>query len=190
MHVRKLNNLLPLLMAAAAVIPAANATEVISPAVHQGYTLITQRSYVQAIAVLNRAVRLNPSDAAARRYLAVALNQTGNSIKAAQQMELVIRLEPGIASDCALIGDMYLLCGETARAVTRYKEGILLSPESAHCRCGLAAAYAAAGDCANARATCIDGLKICRDAAARKRLAQILGDTGPARQTVAPDARG
>lgn len=190
MRVLNLNHLIPLLLAAAAVLPAANATEAVSPSVQQGYTLITKRSYSQAIAVLNQAVRLNPRDAAARRYLAVALNQTGNSNKAAQQMELVIRLEPGNASDCALLGDMYLLCGDFASAVARYKAGILLSPDSPQCRCGLATAYAAAGDCANAKAACIDGLKVCRDVVARKRFVQILADMGPAKQTVAPDDRG
>lgn len=189
MRVLKLNKLL-LLLLSCAIAQSVQASEVVSPSVQQGYDLIVKRAYSKAIVVLSDAVRLNPGDASARRYLAVALNQTGNSAKAVQQMELVIRLEPGKASDCAMLGEMYLLCGESTRAIARYKEGISFSPDSAQCRSGLATAYVAAGDGVRAKATCLEGLKVCRDVVARKRFAQILAELDASKQTAAPDARG
>ncbi len=162
-----------------------------SPAVLQGYEFLTKRSYSQAISVLSGAVRANPRDVMARRYLGVALHQSGMSGAGAQQLEMVVRLEPGNANDLALLADMYLLSGEHSRAISTFKGCLSLSPANEQARCGLARAYYGAGDSANARNACIDGLKTCRNSGARKQLVRILGDLRTEeRQTIEADSRG
>lgn len=162
-----------------------------SASVLQGYDLLAKHSYSQAISVLTGAVRANPRDAMARRYLGIALHHAGNSTSGAQQMEIAIRLEPGNANDLAALAEMYLLSGEHIKAISSYRSCLTMAPANEQARCGLAKAYYGAGDAANARSTCIDGLRCCRNSNTRKQLSRILGNLRDSeRPAVEADARG
>lgn len=166
----------------------ANAGEPPSAVLADGYTLLTHKSYTRAIPVLVKALRINPRDVGARRYLAYAFHKIGMSTIAAKQMEIVICSDPGNANDRAAVGVMYLLSGESLRAIEAFKHCLVIDACHEQARYGLARAYLSAGDSVHANSVCMDALRGRGREKMRKPYLQILNYTRTSIRTV--DARG
>jgi Flp pilus assembly protein TadD len=123
---------------------------------------------------LVEAVRANPGDLNLRRQLAQALLSRGLTVKAAEQMQGVIRVAGQNAGDLCLLADAARYSGNLSSAVQSYKQALSLSPMCGKAWVGLSLAYATAGDYQTAFNTCNHGLSQIADLAGRQELTNTM----------------
>lgn len=143
--------------------------------VEKGCDQINNGNYSSAIVTLSQAVRSNPSDLDARRYLCSALLKNGNAKAASQQLEAIIKFAPGNNSDLCMLGEAYVQCGESQNAVSTYKQAVRNAPASSQARRGLARALVAAGDFVTAKSVISETLRTSSDAQLRNDCIELLG---------------
>ena len=140
---------------ATAQAPAATPTTVAAPTtaaaptgaspLQIGYQMLALGDYPKAIRVLLAALRSNPNDVAARRYLAHALVRSGSNSMAVEQFGVVEQLQPLEATDQAALGDAQRSLGNLKAAVAAYTKAVESDPQLEVGWAGLARTYAAAG---------------------------------------------
>lgn len=152
----------------------ANAADIPSPFVSKGLEQMNRGNYNFAVDCFSKAIRQNPSDIDARRYLSASLLKMGMAKAASTQLELIIKYAPGTLNDRCMLADAYLNCGEAAQSVEQYKTALKSEPSSTLARVGLAKALMATGDWAAARSIAIDTIHMSADPRVRSSCAQIL----------------
>ena len=162
------------LLLATALSHSVNAQSVGSPLLQKGCEQLSRGNYSLAISTLTQAVRSNPSDLNARRYLCAALLRNGMAKAASQQMEVLVKFAPGNASDLGLLADCYMQCGETQLALERYKQAYTADSSNWNVKHGLAKALVATGDKKAARIVIVDILRTNPDARMRSECMQML----------------
>lgn len=110
-----------------------------------GVALINLDRFEEAIAFLERYVSLAPADHNGRRFLGIALMNTGNQARAARLFRnlTVDRPEDPLAQ--TLLGTAYLEMGDNERAHRHLQEAVGLAPDSADARLNLGLARLALG---------------------------------------------
>lgn len=158
----------------------------------KGYDQLRRKEYSNAATTFSQAVRNNPQDLQARRYLAAALTRSGQSKAAAQQLQMITQNDPGKAYDQAALGEAYLLWGKTKLAVTSYNEALKLDPSLDSARLGLAQSLLALNQTTKAKQVCLEGLRITASSSLRLQFKDVLGrikqlESGPnAESTLKP----
>jgi tetratricopeptide (TPR) repeat protein len=134
--------------------------------IKEGNAQLTAGNANRAVALLERAVRINDTDAPARRALAHALQAAGNRNDAISQLESVLRLDQTNAGDARALGDELVRVNRMPEAIEAYKRCLQLFPDDIPATCALARAYAATGAGDKAKLVCQEGLKNAGNAAA------------------------
>ncbi|MFC0250945.1 XrtA/PEP-CTERM system TPR-repeat protein PrsT [Massilia consociata] len=111
---------------------------------------LAKRQFKQAIASLEAALKVNPSNAAALNNLAWAYQQENDAraLPTAEQAYKLANKEPAIMDT---LGWILVQKGDTARGVELLRKAVSLSPDAGDIRYHLAAGLAKAGDKAGAR---------------------------------------
>ena len=131
-----------------------------SPYAILGIMQVVDRRYDEAIASAQRAIALGPGDAAAHIALAYVQMFAGNHDEAATAVETALRLDPNLPPiDREIAGRVYLLRGDTAKAIEVLERTRDDAPNAADFQITLAAAYARAGRLSDAKAAIAAGLR-------------------------------
>ncbi|WP_271023662.1 tetratricopeptide repeat protein [Rhizobium sp. RCAM05973] len=132
-----------------------------SPYAILGIMQVVDRRYEEAIASAERAVALSPGDAAAQIALGYVQLFASNHVEASAAVESALRLDPNLSAiDREITGLVFLLKGDSARAVETLERVRDDAPEVSEFRIVLAAAYARANRLPEARAAVADGLQL------------------------------
>jgi tetratricopeptide (TPR) repeat protein len=142
--------------------------------VAKGCDLINRGDYNGAVSVLTLAVRQNPSDLEARRYLCRAFIGAGAARQAVQQLEAVIKVAPNNPADYTMIAEAYFQMGDTKKSIAYYKQAIQVDSSYAGARLGLARAFLASGDTGSAGSVCYESLKTRQDAQTRQQFIDLI----------------
>ena len=132
-----------------------------SPYAILGIMQVVDRRYEEAITSAERAVALSPGDAAAQIALGYVQLFASNRAEASAAVESALRLDPDLSAiDREIAGLVFLLKGDSARAVDTLERVRDEAPEVSEFRIVLAAAYARANRLPEARAALADGLQL------------------------------
>lgn len=132
-----------------------------SPYAILGIMQVVDRRYEEAAASAERAVALGPGDAAAQIALGYVKLFSGKHDEASAAVETALRLDPNLsAMDREIAGLVFLLNGDTARAVETLERVRDDAPEVSEFRIVLAAAYARANRLPEAQASLAEGLQL------------------------------
>jgi adenylate cyclase len=132
-----------------------------SPYAILGIMQVVDRRYEEAIASAQRAVALGPGDAAAQIALGYVELFSGKHDEASAAVETALRLDPNLsAMDREIAGLVFLLKGDTARAVETFERVRDDAPEVSEFRIMLAAAYARANRLPEAKVSIAEGLQL------------------------------
>ena len=132
-----------------------------SPYAILGIMQVVDRRYEEAITSAERAVALSPGDAAAQIALGYVQLFASNHAEASAAVESALRLDPNLSAiDREIAGLVFLLKGDSARAVDTLERVRDEAPEVSEFRIVLAAAYARANRLPEARAALADGLQL------------------------------
>lgn len=156
--------------------------------VARGYAQLAKGETIEAIKTLTQVLHTNPKDTQARRYLAAALIRANQGQEGLQQIQYVIKLEPGQQSDQVTLGEAYYACGKYDEAILCLQKVVSQNPYLDAARIDLINAYMASRRMANANQTCLEGIQAARSIEARNhyyRLMQVIrnreeNDTLPA----------
>lgn len=150
------------------------AAESASSLVQRGVDQLSRGTYDQAVITFSKAVKADPSDLQARRYLCSAMLRSGQATAAAQQLELITKFAPGNNSDMCLLAEAYLHCGEMDKSVECYKKVLRNEPCDTTAKYGLTRALLAVGDVAGARDLALNTMRSTSNVKIRNGCAQIL----------------
>ena len=132
-----------------------------SPYAILGIMQVVDRRYEEAIASAKRAVALGPGDAEAQIALGYVQLFAGNHAEAAAAVETALKLDPNLSPiDREVAGLVFLLQGDTAKAIETLERTRDDAPAVGDFRITLAAAYARAGRLPDAQAAIADGLRL------------------------------
>lgn len=109
-----------------------------------GDWLMQQQRYEQAVAVLERALALNPNYAAALNDVAYGYADTGNFEKAFAAMDRYVALEPDQPNPHDSYGEILRMAGKLDAALEQYKLSIRIDPNFGS-EVGVADTYALMG---------------------------------------------
>ena len=132
-----------------------------SPYAILGIMQVMDRRYDEAIASAKRAVAIGPGDAEAQIALGYVQLFAGNHAEAAAAVETALKLDPNLSPiDREIAGLVFLLQGDTAKAIETLERTRDDAPAVGGFRITLAAAYARAGRLQDAKAAIADGLRL------------------------------
>lgn len=146
-----------LYMVAAVSMPQANAQDV-------------QKS----LGSLITAAKKNPNDLTLRREIAKAMIGKGLTVKAAEQIQMIINVAGPNADDLTLLGDALRYSADYAGCIQAYNKALTIAPLNTTALSGLSLAYASSGQTAKAISICRTGLRQTSDARGRQQLAETL----------------
>jgi tetratricopeptide (TPR) repeat protein len=127
--------------------------------VQAGYAQMRSGNNERAVVLLERAVRVNPNDASARRYLAHTFLATGDTDNAIAQFQMVDKLGKPNADDIKALADALAQTSRKEEAIAAYNRCLQMRPDDVQSRCSLARLYEAAGFLNKAREVCLEGMK-------------------------------
>jgi tetratricopeptide (TPR) repeat protein len=130
----------------------------------QGYKQLRTADYAGAVRSLTEAVKANPADMTARRYLCKAWIECGMTPQAIQQIEVIRKSDPGKASDQILLGDAYYRAGEMEKSTAVYMDLVRQQPMLELAQVGLIKGLLGQGLNEQAEPYCIRLLQTSRDA--------------------------
>lgn len=140
----------------------------------RGVDQMSRGNYDQAVITFSKAVKCDPSDFQARRYLCSALLKNGQATAASQQLEVITKFAPGNNSDMSLLAEAYLHCGECEKAVECFKKVLRIDPSDTTAKYGLTRGLLATGDIAGARDLALHTMRNTTNQKIRSGCAQIL----------------
>jgi tetratricopeptide (TPR) repeat protein len=124
-----------------------------------GYKQLREGNNERATALLAKAVRLNPNDANARRYLAHALMANGDTENAIAMLKAIVAINPDNTADSIALGEQLVKSGRVEDAIDTYSKTLTADKHNVKARCALARAYMSAGFKQKAKDVCEDGIK-------------------------------
>lgn len=145
-----------------------------NPQVARAYAQLASGDARQAILILMQVLQTNPKDTQARRYLAAALIRANQSQEGLQQIQYVIKMEPGQESDQITLGEAYYSCGNYNEAIACLQKVVSQNPYSDAARIDLINAYMANRQLTYANQTCLEGLHAARTLQARNHYYRLL----------------
>jgi cytochrome c-type biogenesis protein CcmH/NrfG len=128
----------------------------------------------QSLDALIKAVRQNPSDLALRRDMAKAMIARGQTVRAAEQIQLMINTGAATAEDWMTLGEALRYSAKYPQAIEAYTHCLRLNPMSAEALGGMAMAYAGGGQYVRALSLIRTGLSQTSDAQSRQYLTSTL----------------
>ncbi|RVB77447.1 MULTISPECIES: tetratricopeptide repeat protein [unclassified Mesorhizobium] len=132
-----------------------------SPYALLGIMQVIDRHYDEAIASAKRAVAIGPGDAGSHIALGYVQLFAGNHAEAANAVETALKLDPNLPPmDREIAGLVFLLHGDTAKAIETLERTRDDAPADGGFRILLAAAYARAGRLQDAKAAIAEGLRV------------------------------
>lgn len=132
-----------------------------SPYALLGIMQVIDRHYDEAIASAKRAVAIGPGDAGSHIALGYVQLFAGNHAEAANAVETALKLDPNLPPmDREIAGLVFLLRGDTAKAIETLERTRDDAPADGGFRILLAAAYARAGRLQDAKAEIAEGLRV------------------------------
>lgn len=127
----------------------------------------------EAVQRLTQVIKQQPADMEARRKIAESFIKIGLSVRAAEQMQIVLQFGQRSVDDYLLLADAQKYAGKYSDSIRTYQEVLNQSPANAKALCGIAACYMLSGDTNTATRTCHMGLKQV-DAAGKRELNEVL----------------
>ncbi len=126
-----------------------------------GYIYLYQRQYEQALAAMERAVALAPTEAGALAGLALTLSSMGRTEEARDAAAQALRLKPEFADDhLASVGTAYAVGGRYEEARAPLQRILRRYPKFLPAHLMLAAVYSELGQAAEARAEAAEVLRL------------------------------
>jgi tetratricopeptide (TPR) repeat protein len=159
---------------------SAGATREAQRCAMDGVRLVQRGRVADGIALLRRAVQLNPRVAAAHHDLGGALIVAGRLEEAAEAFAAAIRLNPGFTSAHLALAQIFDALGQEAKAMASYRAAVALRP-------ALDAAQFRLGDLYLARGLRVEAAAAFR-AAAKAAAGTLTAQLGEARALEALDA--
>jgi TolB-like protein/Flp pilus assembly protein TadD len=150
----------------AQALAAAQRVLALNDAAPWGYTLLGdvylwQKQYDQALAEMERAVALAPTDAGSYAALAVVLSSMGRTEETLEAAAQALRLKPFTADDhLASVGTAYAVAGRYAEAVAPLQRYLSHYPNILPAHLTLAVVYSELGKEAEARAEAAEVLRL------------------------------
>jgi tetratricopeptide (TPR) repeat protein len=117
-----------------------------------GVRLMERARHVEAVAVLQRSLSLNPAVAEVQRHLGAALIAAGRPDQAVGALTNAIRLDPSFAMAHLSLGFAFEALGYLEKAIARYRDAVTLEPNLFGAHLGLGGLYQACGFRAEAAA--------------------------------------
>lgn len=128
--------------------------------INDGYSAYKRGDYLTAVPTLEQAVKMNPKDVRARRYLAYAYKQADQLGEAAGQFDALYPLGALGPQDTVIYIDMLMGSGQQDKAIKIIEDAIAKNPTSQILYLHLANCQVTRGESANAVATCTRGIAI------------------------------
>jgi adenylate cyclase len=129
--------------------------------IYLGYIYLYQQQYDQALAEVERAVALAPTEAGSYAALAEVLSRMGRSEDALEAAAQALRLKPlMVDSHLDSVGAAYATAGRPEEAITPLKQYLTRYPNILPAHLMLAAVYSEVGRGAEARAEATEVLRI------------------------------
>lgn len=128
--------------------------------INDGYSAYKRGDYLTAVPTLEQAVKMNPKDVRARRYLAYAYKQGDQLGEAAGQFDALYPLGALGPQDTVIYIDMLMGSGQQDKAIKIIEDAIAKNPTSQILYLHLANCQVTRGESANAVATCTRGIAI------------------------------
>jgi len=126
-----------------------------------GYIYLYQQQYDQALAEMERAVALAPTDAGSYTGLAEVLSHMGRTEEALAAVAQALRLKPFMADGhLASVGTAYAVAGHYAEARAPLQRFLSRYPNRLDIHLMLAAVYSELGQAAEARAEATEVLRL------------------------------
>jgi Flp pilus assembly protein TadD len=151
-----------------------------------GYNQLSKGNNERATALLAKAVRLNPNDANARRYLAHALMANGDTDNAIAMLKAIVSINPDNTADSIALGEQLVKSGRVEDAIDTYSKTLTADKHNIKARCALARAYMSAGFKQKAKDVCEDGIKDSASPAETAALKATLTEVDSGSSTPAP----
>lgn len=188
---RKLMPILFLCLVADCSAPALANAEQDSRLVQQGYTQLMGGKAADAVKTLTQAIRVNPANMDARRYLGAALLQTGMPERAVDQLKALMQSPKALPTDANLLGQAYLQMQRYDLAIAAFNQVLKVDLVNDTAHSGLIDCYVASGKEAMARSICAHGLQVARTAASRQKFQNKLNSLAePTPTPTTPNSSG
>jgi Flp pilus assembly protein TadD len=144
-----------------------------------GGTLLLKKDFAGAVAANKESVRLDPDNAAYRRYLAFALASAGDTDAAVTAYREAIRLEPKVTASHYNLGTLLLTNDDLPGAAAAFQEAIRLEPKLVPAHNNLGLALRGTGDLDGAAAAHREAIRLePKNSAAHNNLGLVLQDRG------------
>lgn len=127
-------------------------------AVNAGYNALRAKDSTSAISILNEAVKVNPDNPMARKYLAYAHLREGNVQSAVRQFQAWNYLQPVPTKEMWHFAKTSMGAGKYGEAAQVYEEIVKSEPSNTSARIQLIKACSLAGDNEKARALCLEAM--------------------------------
>lgn len=128
--------------------------------ISDGFNAYKKGDYLTAVPTLEQAVKVNPKDARARRYLAFAYKQADQMGEAAGQFEVLYTLGALNAQDISIFIDMLMGSGQQDKALKIIEDALAKSPGNQSLYLSLANCQLSRGENEKAIQTCNRGIAI------------------------------
>lgn len=151
-----------------------------------GAALAEIRDYAKAVAILRRAVEMQPFHLEAQRGLAVAIDKSGDVVVAIDAYRKVLDRSPGLVEVRGRLADILVERGNPNEAVLLYREGVELNPKSATLRRSLGWLLESTGRSKEAAAEYREYVKLVPGAEDAKRFAERAGRLDPQGEAAGP----
>jgi tetratricopeptide (TPR) repeat protein len=152
----------------------------------RGFIYDKQKNYADAIAALNKAIRLDGHIAAFHVNLAAVFDDQGDHDKANAEYRRAIKDDPRSATARNNLGVALRNIGKSGEAVVEHREAVGLDPGNSRFHSNLCAALHDTGERDEALAECRKAVKLDpKDAAALNNLGFMLEDAGKADEAIA-----
>lgn len=103
----------------------------------KGYQLLLSGDCQPALSYLIAAVRANPNDPSARRYLAISCADNGLYSDAVAQLDVLARMSTLLPSDKLCYADSLVMCKRPKEAILIYNDLVASNPKNARARANL-----------------------------------------------------
>lgn len=134
-----------------------------------GVSALQAKDTVSAVDILTKAVKANPDDPQARKYLAYAQLSAGDLENASRQFQAWSYLQPVPASEMWLFGKKMMSAGKYGEAARVFGELVKADPSNSTARIQLIKSCALAGESERAQTLCREAMTSARDHAEYQR---------------------
>lgn len=139
-----------------------------------GYKYLSNGEVEYATQMFSQAVKNEPNNPNARRYLAHALLQSGSASGAVSQFDALVDLDALTARDAMAYSKALISAGGSERAADVLAQCVQSRPRDTQLRAALVRVYASLGLAAKAKMAYTDGMRFARTAADKGELESAL----------------